>query len=153
MRLQAQNHPFQKGVESTKILRYPIRPVQAELDINPCRINNLRTVSSQNLFEKGLLFFNSGSYYQAHESWEDLWRVTPGTVRVFYQGLIQAAVGLHHLCRGNEVGARGQIAKSIGHLTKFQDNPHSVDTIDLIKQLREVGNDLRPRPVRIARIK
>jgi len=110
-------------------------------------------VPSRNLFEKGLLFFNSGSYYEAHESWEDLWKVTEGPVRVFYQGLIQAAVGLHHLCRGNEVGARGQIAKSISHLTKFQENPHFVDTLDLIQQLREVDKDLCPRPVRIARIK
>jgi hypothetical protein len=151
--LQAQNHRFQKGVEFTKLLRYPIRPIQADPDNKPCILNNLRTVPSQNLFEEGLLFFNSGSYYQAHESWEDLWRVTQGPVRVFYQGLIQAAVGLHHLCRGNEAGARGQIAKSIGHLTNFQDNPHFVDTIGLIKQLREIGDDLRPRPVRIARIK
>ena len=108
---------------------------------------------SENLFEKGLLFFNSGSYYQAHETWEDLWRVTHGPVRVFYQGLIQAAVGLYHLQRGNETGARGQIAKSIGHLTGFQDNPHSVDTLGLIEQLQEIGTDMQPRPVRIVRIK
>ena len=108
---------------------------------------------SENLFEKGLLFFNSGSYYQAHETWEDLWRVTRGPVRVFYQGLIQAAVGLYHLQRGNETGARGQIAKSIGHLAGFQDNPHSVDTLVLIEQLQEIGTDMQPRPVRIVRIK
>ena len=108
---------------------------------------------SENLFEKGLLFFNSGSYYQAHETWEDLWRVTDAPVRVFYQGLIQAAVGLYHLQRGNETGARGQIAKSIGHLTGFRDNPHSVDTLSLIEQLQEIGTDMQPRPVRIARIK
>ena len=108
---------------------------------------------SQNLFEEGLLFFNSGRYYQAHETWEDLWRITEGPVRVFYQGLIQAAVGLHHLYRGNEIGARGQITKSIGHLKKFQDNPHFVDTLGLVKQLQEIGNDLRPRPVCIERIK
>jgi len=108
---------------------------------------------NQNLFESGLLFFNSGSYYQAHEIWEDLWRETPGPVRVFYQGLIQAAVGLHHLQRGNELGARGQIAKSIGHLTNFEENPHSVDTRDLIEQLQKIGIDMPTLPVRIVRIK
>jgi predicted metal-dependent hydrolase len=107
----------------------------------------------QHLFEEGLVFFNSGSYYQAHESWEDLWRETHDPVRVFYQGLIQAAVGLHHLQRGNEAGARGQITKSIGHLIGFQDNPHLIDIADLIRQLREIGNDMRPRAVRIARLK
>jgi hypothetical protein len=110
-------------------------------------------VQSQNLFEKGLLFFNSGSYYQAHEDWEDLWRITQGPLRVFYQGLIQAAVGLHHLQRGNETGARSQIAKSIGHLTSFQDNPHFIDTVSLIEQLHEIHGDMKLRRVRIARIK
>ena len=110
-------------------------------------------MQAHNLFEKGLLFFNSGNYYQAHETWEDLWRITHGPGRVFYQGLIQAAVGLYHLQRGNEVGARGQIAKSIGHLSNFSDNPHFVDTIGLIKQLQEIGSDRSPRTVRIARIK
>jgi hypothetical protein len=110
-------------------------------------------VQDHNLFEKGLLFFNSENYYQAHENWEDLWRITHGPVRFFYQGLIQAAVGLYHLQRGNDLGARGQIAKSISHLTNFPGNPHSVDTADLIQQLQEIGNDVRQRAVRITRIK
>jgi len=110
-------------------------------------------VPSYDLFEKGLLFFNSGSYYQAHEDWEDLWRITQGPLRRFYQGLIQAAVGLHHLQRGNRTGARGQIAKSIGHLTNFPDNPHSIDTLDLIRQLQEISGDMQSRTVRIVRIK
>jgi predicted metal-dependent hydrolase len=110
-------------------------------------------VQDQDLFEIGLLFFNSGDYYQAHEIWEDLWRATEGPVRVLYQGLIQAAVGLYHLKRGNETGARGQLAKSISHLANFSDNPHFIDTVGLIHQLQEIGNDVRPRTVRIARIK
>ena len=110
-------------------------------------------MQDQNLFEKGLHFFNSGDYYQAHEVWEDLWRTTEGPVRVFYQGLIQAAVGLYHLQRGNEKGARGQIGKSIGHLTNFSDNPHFIDTAALITQLQVIRSELRPQTVRIARIK
>ena len=47
----------------------------------------------------------------------------------FYQGLIQAAVGLHHFQHANIVGHRGQLAKAIGHLTEnLQNNPHSIDT-------------------------
>ena len=110
-------------------------------------------MQNQDLFENGLLFFNSGDYYQAHEVWEDLWRITVGPDRVFYQGLIQAAVGLYHLRRGNKIGARGQISKSIRHLTHFRDNPQFVDTAALIEQLQEIGDDLSPQPVRIARIK
>ncbi len=151
--MQAWNLPLQKGVESIGILRYPILPVKAPLDTNCSNINKLPAVQSQNLFEKGLLFFNSGSYYQAHEEWEDLWRVTQGPLRILYQGLIQAAVGLHHLQRGNESGARSQIGKSIGHLANFQDNPHFIDTASLIERLQEIRSDMRLRTVRIVRIK
>ena len=111
------------------------------------------TVQDPNLFDKGLLFFNSGDYYQAHEIWEDLWRITEGPDRVFYQGLIQAAVGLYHFQRGNEKGARGQISKSIRHLTNFTINPQFVDTPALIQQLLEIGSGAPHLPVRIARIK
>ena len=106
-----------------------------------------------NLFELGLTFFNDGRYFEAHEAWEDLWRETPPPLRRFYQGLIQAAVGLYHLERGNRVGARGQLSKSIGHLSQTLDLAHSIDAIDLIRQLQEIQTQMHLRPVRIERLK
>lgn len=53
----------------------------------------------------GILFFNDQDYFEAHEVWEDLWAESHGTERRFYQGLIQAAVGLHHFNAGNLGGA------------------------------------------------
>jgi len=108
---------------------------------------------TQGSFEKGLHFFNSGSYFEAHEDWEDLWRITNEPIRIFYQGLIQAAVGLHHLQRGNQTGARSQLGKAIGHLANFADNPHFIDTANLIEQLQAIQGDMQPRTVRIVRIK
>jgi len=110
-------------------------------------------VAPLDLFEKGLLFFNAGDYYQAHEDWEDLWRETPAPLRFFYQGLIQAAVGLHHLHKGNKAGAQGQLTKSIDHLTHFGTNPHSIDTRQLLQELQTILSEMQSRPVRIVRIK
>jgi predicted metal-dependent hydrolase len=53
----------------------------------------------------GVLFFNRGDYFEAHEVWEDLWADTPGPEQRFYQGLIQAAVALHHFAFANLRGA------------------------------------------------
>jgi predicted metal-dependent hydrolase len=53
----------------------------------------------------GILFFNERDFFEAHEVWEDLWADSAGPERRFYQGLIQAAVGLHHFCNGNLRGA------------------------------------------------
>jgi predicted metal-dependent hydrolase len=62
-------------------------------------------------FAEGAGHFNAGRYYEAHESWEDLWRTLSGRDRLFLQALIQASVALHHLERGNLAGAR-QLARS-----------------------------------------
>lgn len=53
----------------------------------------------------GLLFFNAGDYFEAHEVWEDLWHVATNPERRFYQGLIQTAVALFHLGNRNVRGA------------------------------------------------
>jgi uncharacterized protein len=53
----------------------------------------------------GVLFFNDRDFFEAHEVWEDLWAESHGDERRFYQGLIQAAVGLFHFTGGNLGGA------------------------------------------------
>jgi hypothetical protein len=53
----------------------------------------------------GILFFNRGDFFEAHEVWEDLWAESHGHDRRFVQGLIQAAVGLFHFGSGNLGGA------------------------------------------------
>src|SRR5450755_2598444 len=53
----------------------------------------------------GVVLFNRGDFFEAHEAWEELWMDTHTPERQFYQGLIQAAVGLCHFCNGNVRGA------------------------------------------------
>src|SRR5437764_12750279 len=53
----------------------------------------------------GVLFVNSHDFFEAHEVWEDLWAESHGDERRFFQGLIQAAVGLFHFGGGNLGGA------------------------------------------------
>ena len=47
-------------------------------------------------FLDGVRYFNLRDFFEAHESWEDLWTDYQGPLRQFYQGLIQVAVCLHH---------------------------------------------------------
>src|SRR3981081_1608949 len=53
----------------------------------------------------GIVLFNRGDFFEAHEVWESLWMDTFSEEKRFYQGLIQAAVGLCHFCNGNVRGA------------------------------------------------
>jgi predicted metal-dependent hydrolase len=56
-------------------------------------------------FQLGIRHFNAREFYDAHEVWEDVWRESHGIEKRFLQGLIQAAVALHHHSTGNVVGA------------------------------------------------
>lgn len=58
------------------------------------------------LYRQGIGLFNQGRYFEAHEVWEELWHVSMGDKHRFIQGLIQAAVALEHLRRGNGRGVR-----------------------------------------------
>ena len=55
---------------------------------------------------QGIEYFNECEFFEAHEIWEDLWTDCQDSSRKFYQGLIQAAVCLHHFGNGNLHGAR-----------------------------------------------
>src|SRR5262245_22639275 len=94
------------------------------------------------LLDQGINFFNSGRYFEAHEVWEDLWRPTSGDLRLFYQGLIQAAVGLHHLSRGNLTGARAQLSKALTKLDEPGGSATGIDLDSLRGSLRKVLDEL-----------
>lgn len=63
-------------------------------------------------FQQGLALFNAGQFFECHEVWESLWKPASGTDRLFYQGLIQAAVAILHAERGNLRGAASTYAKA-----------------------------------------
>ncbi len=56
-------------------------------------------------FVEGIRLFNDGNFFEAHEVWEQEWKISKGTKRIFYQGIIQAAAALLHIQRGNYAGA------------------------------------------------
>jgi predicted metal-dependent hydrolase len=51
---------------------------------------------------RGRELFNSGLYFEAHEAWEDAWRLETGPVRLTLHGLIQVAAGMHKATRQNQ---------------------------------------------------
>lgn len=54
---------------------------------------------------EGILLFNEGRYFEAHEELEAAWREERGKVRELYQGILEAAVTYLHIRRGNYPGA------------------------------------------------
>ncbi len=72
------------------------------------------------LYLRGVEHFNQCRYFESHEVWEDLWNGETGPSRLFYKGLIQAAVALHHLNRNNPHGASRLLHGSQAYLEPFR---------------------------------
>src|SRR6266403_1301102 len=67
----------------------------------------------------GIVLFNRGDFFEAHEVWESLWMDEYGPERKFYQALIQAAVGLLHFCNGNVRGAAKLYRSSRDYMQRY----------------------------------
>jgi hypothetical protein len=104
----------------------------------------------------GILFFNRHDFFEAHEVWEALWLDQAGPERRFYQGLIQAAVGLFHFGNGNLRGAVKLYHTSKAYLDAYPSPYLGLDTAALWDQMARCfrplleepnsDRDLRPDP-------
>lgn len=109
-------------------------------------------------YTQGIDHFNVGRYFDAHEIWEEIWLQSSGETKLFYQMLIQAAVGLHHYERGNARGARGMHTNVVGKLDLLPTFFMSLDLSDFSRQFKDFFSSLirdndesppppeRPRP-------
>ncbi len=71
------------------------------------------------LYLAGIEHFNVCDFFEAHETWEELWTEYRGPARKFYQGLIQVAVALHHFGNGNIRGAKKVYHSSRNYLAEY----------------------------------
>ncbi|HEX6962816.1 MAG TPA: DUF309 domain-containing protein [Lacipirellula sp.] len=78
------------------------------------------TDSIDALYWQGIKYFNDCEFFEAHETWEELWTEYRGPARRFYQGLIQAAVALHHFGNGNVRGAKKVYLTSLEYLQEYR---------------------------------
>jgi uncharacterized protein len=107
---------------------------------------------------QGVEEFNCAHFFEAHDTLEDLWRDTSGPLRLFYQGLIQLAVGFYHLSNGNRRGALNLLEKGLAKLEAYQPACQAIDVDNLCHEARawldhvrqagagELSIDARPLP-------
>ena len=72
------------------------------------------------LYDQGIRYFNDCDFFEAHETWEELWTEYRGPARRYFQGLIQAAVALHHFGNGNIRGAKKVYLTSRAYLEDYR---------------------------------
>lgn len=95
------------------------------------------TLVSSEGYQRGIRLFNAGEFYDAHEVWEDVWRESHGIEKTFLQGLIQAAVALHHQSTGNLVGACSLVERARRNLAGCPAEFEGIVVRELIAELGE----------------
>jgi predicted metal-dependent hydrolase len=59
------------------------------------------------IYHEGIALFNAGQFFEAHDAWEEIWKLTLDKRRErFYRAITQSAVTLELLRRGRAVGVR-----------------------------------------------
>ncbi|HYM62961.1 MAG TPA: DUF309 domain-containing protein [Thermoanaerobaculia bacterium] len=70
-------------------------------------------------FLAGVAHFNAREFWEAHESWEELWLVAESEIVQFLQGMIQLAAAYHHLQRGTLRGGVRLFDAALKRLAAF----------------------------------
>ncbi|HXE94840.1 MAG TPA: DUF309 domain-containing protein [Dongiaceae bacterium] len=91
---------------------------------------------------QGIREFNSGDWFECHETVEDLWVGAEGEIRDFYQGIIQIAVALHHWRNGNFGGAVSLLNGGAGYLRRVADRCQWVDVAALVTDAERMRSAL-----------
>lgn len=103
-------------------------------------------------FDEGIDLFNEGRFFECHEAWEEVWKRSAGEEKLFYQGIIQAAVAILHAQRGNLTGAESLYGKASAKLDHLPSEHMGIALGELRDALREffavalTGAPLPPPP-------
>jgi predicted metal-dependent hydrolase len=75
--------------------------------------------SADKSFRRGVEQFNAREFFEAHETWEEIWLRAPEPEKTFLQGIIQVAAAFHHYRRGNAAGAQSLLNAGRKKLEQF----------------------------------
>ena len=94
------------------------------------------------LYHEGIRSFNACDFFEAHETWEELWTEYRGPARRYFQGLIQAAVALHHFGNGNIRGAKKVYLTSRAYLEDYRPAYEGLDLEAFLAQYERCFTDV-----------
>ena len=103
-------------------------------------------------FAKGVREFNSWRFYDCHETLEDVWLECGGKaisggdrdeLADFYQGVIKAAAGMHHVLRGNHGGAMKVLGDVPRLLEAYRPRTLGLDVDRLLADVERVLAEVR----------
>lgn len=94
-------------------------------------------------YAEGVELFNQRQFYACHDVFEALWHEAIEPDRTFLQGILQIAVGLHHLSNANRRGATILLGEGCARLQDYQPDYADVDVTDLLESSRQILTQLQ----------
>ncbi len=83
-------------------------------------------------FWQGVQEFQSGQFYECHDTLEALWIEAQEPNKTFFQGILQIAVGCYHLGNQNGRGAVILLGEGIRRLSPYQPDYGNIDVNTLL---------------------
>jgi uncharacterized protein len=87
-------------------------------------------------FDKGVGQFNTGYFFECHDTLEEMWTGLRGPSRDFFQGLIQVSVAFYHLSNGNLAGATSMLRRALKRFERYPDRYFGFDLGQHREELR-----------------
>jgi predicted metal-dependent hydrolase len=78
----------------------------------------METHEQSDKFQHGIGLFNNRRFFDAHETWEEIWLQSAEPDKGFLQGIIQISAAFHHYLRGNSVGSCSLLNAGLRRLAK-----------------------------------
>jgi predicted metal-dependent hydrolase len=67
---------------------------------------------------EGLACYRRAQFFEAHEHWELVWLALNEPEKSFLQALVQITAAMHHLRKGNGIGAASLLRRSLKRLSR-----------------------------------
>jgi predicted metal-dependent hydrolase len=109
----------------------------------------------QRKFRRGVEQFNARQFFDAHESWEEIWLGSPEPEKSFLQGIIQITAAFHHYTHGNLRGTRSLMEAGLRRLEPFPPRHNGIalemlraaarDWVSALAAERDPGSDKVPQ--------
>jgi len=90
----------------------------------------------------GIGQFNDGYFFEAHETWEELWLPSPWPARSFLQGIIQLAAAFVHLMRHEYPGTVRLLGYGLKKIEPFPPDCLGIDVARLVAEARRARDEL-----------
>ncbi|CAN4085563.1 unnamed protein product [Withania somnifera] len=99
-------------------------------------------------FEEAVALFNRRDYYRCHDVLEALWNESQEPSRTLLHGILQCAVGFHHLFNQNHKGAMMELGEGVCKLRKF--NFENGPFYEFEKEISQVLNFIYTTQIEVA---